>query len=531
LEVKKNKYLLENKRWVFSSFIFSILILLPVLVLLINFFSGDQTTLNYLFNTVLFDYSLNTFYLILLTSITALVMGIFPAWVISNYNFYGRKFFDIALYLPLAIPAYIMAFTYIDILNYTGPFQTFLRNYSFLPSDFFNVDYLQIETLGILLGLSLYPYVYTASRISFSLIGSNYINVSKNLGLSTLQTFYKVILPLSRPAIISGLFLVIMEVLNEYGAVKYFGVNTFTSGIFRSWFSLGDINGAIQLACILLIFVLLLFYLEKKSLKNSQFYYSKNSDVFSRKLKKTSKPLLAYFMCIIPFLFGFILPVLFIINNTFHTFSETNFPKLFDLIGNSIFVSTFSAIFIIAIALFLLFVNRISKIKSLSFINNLVSLGYALPGAVIGLGLILLFSSNSLVGSFLILFYAYIIRFLAVGKSPIKSSIEKQPESFDDTGKNLGLGPFKLLKQIHLPVNKYALISAFILVFIDVLKELPITLILSPFNFETLATQTYLFAVEEMLPLSSIYSLIIIVLSSVMLLILKNFIDKQLNVS
>ena len=178
-----------------------------------------------------------------------------------------------------------------------------------------------------------------------------------------------------------------------------------------------------------------------------------------------------------------------------------------------------------------LFVNRISKIKSLSFINNLVSLGYALPGAVIGLGLILLFSSNSLVGSFLILFYAYIIRFLAVGKSPIKSSIEKQPESFDDTGKNLGLGPFKLLKQIHLPVNKYALISAFILVFIDVLKELPITLILSPFNFETLATQTYLFAVEEMLPLSSIYSLIIIVLSSVMLLILKNFIDKQLNVS
>ena len=531
MEVKKNKYLLENKRWVFSSFIFSILILLPVLVLLINFFSGDQTTLNYLFNTVLFDYSLNTFYLILLTSITALVMGIFPAWVISNYNFYGRKFFDIALYLPLAIPAYIMAFTYIDILNYTGPFQTFLRNYSFLPSDFFNVDYLQIETLGILLGLSLYPYVYTASRISFSLIGSNYINVSKNLGLSTLQTFYKVILPLSRPAIISGLFLVIMEVLNEYGAVKYFGVNTFTSGIFRSWFSLGDINGAIQLACILLIFVLLLFYLEKKSLKNSQFYYSKNSDVFSRKLKKTSKPLLAYFMCIIPFLFGFILPVLFIINNTFHSFSETNFTKLFDLIGNSIFVSTFSAIFIIAIALFLLFVNRISKIKSLSFINNLVSLGYALPGAVIGLGLILLFSSNSLVGSFLILFYAYIIRFLAVGKSPIKSSIEKQPESFDDTGKNLGLGPFKLLKQIHLPVNKYALISAFILVFIDVLKELPITLILSPFNFETLATQTYLFAVEEMLPLSSIYSLIIIVLSSVMLLILKNFIDKQLNVS
>ena len=281
MEVNKNSFILENKRWVISSLLFSILILLPVLILISNFFSGDQSTLKYLFDTVLLDYSFNTLYLIFLTSFASLVFGIFPAWIISNYDFFGRKFFDIALYLPLAIPSYIMAFTYIDILNFTGPFQSFLRSYSFLPSDFFNIDYLQIETLGILMGMALYPYVYTASRVSFSLIGSNYINVSKNLGLSNFQTFFRVILPLSRPAIMSGLFLVIMEVLNEYGAVKYFGVNTYTSGIFRSWFSLGDINGAIQLACILLFFVLVLFYLEKKSIKSSQFYYSKNSDVFS----------------------------------------------------------------------------------------------------------------------------------------------------------------------------------------------------------------------------------------------------------
>ena len=531
MEVNKNSFILENKRWVISSLLFSILILLPVLILISNFFSGDQSTLKYLFDTVLLDYSFNTLYLIFLTSFASLVFGIFPAWIISNYDFFGRKFFDIALYLPLAIPSYIMAFTYIDILNFTGPFQSFLRSYSFLPSDFFNIDYLQIETLGILMGMALYPYVYTASRVSFSLIGSNYINVSKNLGLSNFQTFFRVILPLSRPAIMSGLFLVIMEVLNEYGAVKYFGVNTYTSGIFRSWFSLGDINGAIQLACILLFFVLVLFYLEKKSIKSSQFYYSKNSDIFSGKLKKSNKQIILFLICLMPFLLGFIIPLLSITDNVLHNFYETNFSKLFELTGNSIFVSSLSAIIIIVIALFFLFVNRISKIKSLSFINNLISLGYALPGAVIGLGLILLFSSYSLIGTFYVLFYAYIIRFLAVGKSPIKSSIEKQPESFDDTGKNLGLGPFRLLKQIHLPVNKYALVSAFILVFIDVMKELPITLILRPFNFDTLATQTYEFAVEEMLPLSSIYSLIIIVLSSVMLLILKKFIDKQLNVS
>jgi iron(III) transport system permease protein len=167
----------------------------------------------------------------------------------------------------------------------------------------------------------------------------------------------------------------------------------------------------------------------------------------------------------------------------------------------------------------------------------LISLGYAIPGAVIGLGLIILFSSIDsffpfpLIGSFYILVYAYLIRFLAVGKSPIKSSLDKHPESYDDTGKNLGLGPLKLLQKIHLPINKFALISAFILTFIDIMKELPITLILRPFNFDTLATQTYEYAVEEMLPLSSIYSLSIIIIGSVLLLILKKIINKQLNVS
>jgi len=279
-----------------------------------------------------------------------------------------------------------------------------------------------------------------------------------------------------------------------------------------------------------LIFVLVLFYLEKKTINKSKFYYSKNSDVINKKLQKKSSFLMTS-VCAVPFLFGFVIPVLFIINNVIITYSDIDFFKLIKLTWNSVYVSTLSAFLIIATALFFLFVDRISRKNWSSHINNLISLGYALPGAVVGLGLILLFSSYSLVGSFFILFYAYIIRFLAVGKSPIKSSIEKQPLSFDDTGKNLGLGPFKLLQKIHFPVNKYALLSAFILVFIDVMKELPVTLILRPFNFDTLATQTYEFAIEEMLPLSSVYSLMIIALSSVMLLILKSFVDKQIDVS
>ncbi len=531
MEIKLFNLKLVNKRWVFPSLLLSIFLLLPIFALLLAFLDGGYSeTFNYLIDTVLFDYSINTIYLVFITCTSSLIFGVFPAWVISNYSFFGRKFFDVVLYLPLAIPSYIMAFTYIEILSYTGPIQSFFRKYTPFPKDLLNYDFMQIEVLGFIMGLALFPYVYTSSRISFSLIGSSYINVSKNLGLSSFQLFYKIVLPLSRPAIFSGLFLVIMETLNEYGAVKYFGVNTFTSGIFRSWFSLGDVNGAIQLAIFLLIFVCLLFYLDKILVKNSKFYYSKNEDILKEGMNKSKKTTLFFLICSIPFILGFLVPLFFILGNVIFTLSETDFSKVFTLTLNSVFTSSASAIIIILIALFLLFVERISN-KKLFFLGTVTSLGYALPGAVIGLGIIHLFSYYSLVGTFFVLFYAYIIRFLAVAKSPIKSSIEKQPHSFDETGKNLGLGPFKLLQYIHFPINKYALFAAFILVFVDVMKELPITLILRPFNFDTLATQTYEFAVEEMIPTSSIYSFLIILFSATMLLILKKMIDKQVYVS
>jgi len=537
LEIIKKVFFVENKRWLLGSLFIAFLLLLPILILFVKLFFEIGNSFVYLWKTVLVDYTLNTFYLIFITSFFSLLFGIFPAWFISNYRFYGRSFYDIVLYLPLAIPSYIMGFTYIDILSFTGPIQSTLRNTFPAISVYFNIDYLQIETLGILLGFALYPYIYTAARIAFSLLGSNYIDLSKNLGLSTFKTFYKIILPLSRPAIFSGLFLVIMEVLNEYGAVKYFGINTYTTGIFKAWFSLGDVGTAIQLACLLLFVVILFFLLEKISSSKTKFYYDTNVYIQKRISINKKKLLFVYIICSIPFVFGFLIPLFFIINNVIQTYSNIDFIRLFTLSSNTIFVSSLSSFIIIIVALFFLFIQKISKTKINKIISQLISLGYAIPGAVIGLGLIILFSSLDsffsfpLIGSFYILVYAYLIRFLAVGKSPIKSSLDKHPESYDDTGKNLGLGPFKLLQKIHLPINKFALISAFIVTFVDIMKELPITLILRPFNFDTLATQTYEYAVEEMLPLSSIYSLSIIIIGSVLLLILKKIINKQLNVS
>jgi len=538
LEIIKNYFIVENKRWIVGSLFIAFLLLLPIATLFIKLFSDPGNNFSYLWGTVLIDYTFNTFYLILITSLFTLLFGLFPAWIISNYRFIGRNFYDLVLFLPLAIPSYIMGFTYIDILSFTGPVQSFLRNNFPWLATYFNIDYLQIETLGILLGLALYPYVYTAARVAFSLLGSNYIDLSKSLGLSTIKIFYKIILPLSRPAIFSGLFLVFMEVLNEYGAVKYFGINTYTTGIFKAWFSLGDIGTAIQLACLLLLVVFFFFVLEKISSSKTKFFYETNSPIQRLLHVNKDKLLFIHLVCSIPFILGFFIPLIFIINNVFQTYLSIDFVRLFTLSFNTIFVSSLSSFIIIIVALFFLFIEKISKTKINTIISQFISLGYAIPGAVIGLGLIMLFSniidsffSISLIGSFYVLIYAYVIRFLAVGKSPIKSSLEKHPESYDDTGKNLGLGPFKLLQKIHLPINKFALISAFIVTFIDIMKELPITLILRPFNFDTLATQTYEFAIEEMLPLSSAYSLSIIIIGSMLLLFLKNVINKQLNVS
>ena len=530
---------LENKRWVFLSLIFGILFTIPILILLIKFFQTSGNAFNYIWDNLLYEYSFNTFYLIFITSTLALLLGVIPAWFISKYQFKGKNFFDIALYLPLAIPSYIMAFTYIDILSFTGPIQSFVRHYLSFFSTILNRDYMQIEVLGILLSLALYPYVYTASRIAFSLIGSNYIDLSKNLGLSSFRFFYKVVLPLSRPAILSGLFLVVMEVLNEYGAVIYFGINTYTSGIFKAWFSFGDVDTAIHLAALLIIVVFSLFSLERFTRRKTKFYYKANTNTLSLTKPKRLKYLQIYLVCSIPFLFGFVIPFLFITHNMILSFEILKFWSIVSLTLNTVFVSSLSSFLIILIALLVLFTEKISKNPINTFLNQVISLGYAVPGAVIALGVILLITfldttnyiSFPLIGTFFVLIYAYVIRFLAVGKSPIETSLTKQPDSYDDTGKNLGLGLFRLLQKIHLPINKYALISAFIVAFIDIMKELPITLILRPFNFDTLATQTYEYAIEEMLPLSSIYSFIIIVIGSVLLILLKQFINKQLDVS
>jgi iron(III) transport system permease protein len=354
--------------------------------------------------------------------------------------------------------------------------------------------------------------------------------------MSSSKTFFKIIVPLSRVSIFSGLFLVVMEVLNEYGAVKYFGVNTFTSGIFRSWYSMQDVQTASLLAMILFAIVVLFFIIERFCNSKFKFNYQPNTKKFVNKESSIYSQILTHVSCLAPILLGFVIPVLFIINNVIYEFERIDFGMVASLTTNTVIVSLIAALFIIVIAVYFQFIKRIISNRTILLFNEAISLTYALPGAVIGLALIIMvtsgpFKSEFLIGSFTLLIYAYVMRYMAVGISPLKSSFEKHPSSYDDTAFNLGMGPLKLFRSIHFPINKSAIAIAFLITFVDIIKELPITLILRPFNFDTLAVQTYQYAVDEMIPKSAIYSLTIIVLGTILLIFLKKIVNKQINVS
>ena len=503
---------------------------MPILFILI-----ESINLKYFdFSSSFLNYFFSTFELVFYTCFISILLAVIPAWIITFNDIKHKNIFDLLHILPLSIPGYIMAFTYADILGFNGYFDVFLQRYF---NARISLDILSVEWLSFFLALSLYPYIYTTARISFTLIGGTYLNLSKILGLSKIKTFFKIILPLSISAIFSGTMLVVMEILNEYGAVNYFGVKTFSVGIFKYWFSLSNKSVAIFLSATLLILVLLLLYFSSFLSKRDEKirYHIKSNIKSSHLFSHSNNNFILYFIISLPIFFGFLLPVIHITNNVIKYINNYNFNDLLQLVGNSLYVSFISSLFIVIISFYLLNVKREFKNKYVTNILKLLTTGYAIPGAVIGLSLMLFirfFDTNLtfLMGSIFLLIYAYIFRFMSVAIYPIQSSMEKQPIIFDKQSKSLKSSYLKTFTNITLPLNKKALLSAFILVFIDIVKELPITLILRPFNFETLATQTYIYASEENLGLSSLFSLTIIICCSILLVYVTSILNKK-NVS
>ena len=504
--------------WTLFSLLSGILIFIPIGLVIYNI-NNFTSNWEHIINTVLSNYLLNSIVLLVGTVLFSVILGVSSAWIVTNYKFPGCKLFKWLLILPLAIPTYIAAYAYFDILDLFNPILLWIKSNISLSAMNTADTFLVYLMTTLVMSSVLYPYIYLLARSSFESQGNHFTNVSRSLGYSKYECFWKIVLPLSRPAIVAGISLVIMETLSDYGAVKHFGIQTFTYGIFRTWLGMGDLTSALRLAVVLMVFTLAILYIEKRNRSNAQ--YIENS-LKKSSYKKNSlnglKSTLAIIFCLLPLFLGFIFPVLrlgywALLSKSY--FLELNILKLS---FNTLLLSFLTSIFTVTISIFFVFSAKYFKNSIVKMTNKIAILGYSTPGAVIAMGTLILvgYISNLtglvLSGTIFFLIFAYIVRFLAVGFQPIEAGMEKNCDKLDDAAKLLGAKPFYSFYKINIPILKNSIIAAALLVFIDATKELPLTLILRPFNFETLATATFDLSNQAQIIESSIPSISIILL-------------------
>ena len=504
--------------WTLSSFLIGILIFIPI-GLVIHNINNFTSNWEHITNTVLGSYLLNSVFLALGTVLFSVILGVSSAWIVTSYKFPGCKLFKWLLILPLAIPTYIAAYAYFDILDLFNPILLWIKLNISLSAMNKTDTFLVYLMTTLVMSSVLYPYIYLLARSSFESQGNHFTNVSRSLGYSKYECFWKIVLPLSRPAIVAGISLVIMETLSDYGAVKHFGIQTFTYGIFRTWLGMGDLTSALRLAVVLMVFTLSILYIEKRSRSNAQYV--------EKSLKKSSyeknslyglKSILAIIFCVLPLFLGFLFPILrlgywVLLSKSY--FLELNILKLS---FNTLLLSLLTSTFTVTISMLFVFSAKYFKNSIVKMTNKIAILGYSTPGAVIAMGTLILVGYISsltgivLSGTIFFLIFAYIVRFLAVAFQPIESGMEKNCDKLNDAAKLLGAKPFYSFYKINIPILKNSVIAAALLVFIDATKELPLTLILRPFNFETLATVTFDLSNQAQIIESSIPSISIILL-------------------
>ena len=496
--------------WVIFPFLIFLVFLSPLLVVVASLFGNYSDNWNHLLTYVLSSYVFNSLFLIFGVSIIASILGVGSAWIVSNYNYLGKSFFEWALILPLAVPPYILAYTFTGLFDSYGSANNLVRelfslnlNYIFFP----NIR--NIYGAIIVFSFTLYPYIYLATRMALINQSRSILEVGKTLGLNKLGIVFKLALPMIRPAIIAGLMLVIMETLSDFGAVEHFAIPTFTTGIFRTWYGLYDLQTAMQLSSLLLIFVTFFIFIERLSRKNIS--YTSGSPIYGEIMKvklKGYKNILAFLICLIPLLVGFVLPILelsnWAINYKLDFFNEDFLKNS----ANTIYLAVIAAIFCTFLTLLMNFSIRVQKNNFLFFMSSSLTLGYAIPGLILAIGIMQIFNfldnyffstlfNFVLTGSILGLVVAYIIKAYALSNSVIEPAYLRVSPYMDDIAKTLNASNLKLLRNIHLPLLKTSFLTSIVLVISEVIKELPATLILRPFNFDTLAVSTYIYASEE----------------------------------
>ena len=532
--------------WFFGSLMVALIVAMPIITVFFSFFSETSDYFFILKNTFLFDYVLNSITILFFVIFLTFIIGVFSAYFISFYEFPLSNFFSWALILSFAVPSYIYAFSIIAFFENYGTAFSILT--FFFGEDNYNPIIPKIDGLiGAILSISfsLFPYVYVLTRASFYYQSNNYIEVGKNLGLSSKETLFRIILPSARPAIIAGLALVSMECLSDFGTVSFFSINTLTTGIYNSWLSFDDLNTANQISFILLIFILLLFSIEIYSRKEAKYHQPGRGFKSIAKIKLNGKKaIIPVFICSLIFLVSFIFPVSQMIYWTL------KFPKyiqdidIFKINLNTLTLVALASTFIVVVSLFINYGSRISKSKILGYLTNFSISGYAIPGIILAVAFITFFSNLSdffsnyfnfkstkglFIGSVFGLVLAYFIRFFSLSFNGIKSSYEKINNSIDESAYLLGYSKFNTFFKIHVPYLSTNIILIVLLISLEVIKELPMTMILRPFNFETFATQAYIYASQDLLEAAALPSLFLIFWSTILIILSSRYILSKKN--
>ena len=531
--------------WYLSSFAISIIVAVPIVTVFSSFFEATGTYSSIIKDTFIYEYILNSIFLLIGVLFLTFVIGVGCAYLVSFYKFPGASFFKWTLILSFAVPAYIYAY------SLTAFFENYGTAFVILKNLFGDGEYNSIipkfdGMLGAIISISfsLFGYVYVLTRASFHYQSQNLIELGKNLGFSKQKSFFNIILPSARPAIVAGLSLVAMETLSDFGSVSFFGISTLTTGIYNAWISFDDLTLANRLSFFLLIFILGLFILENFSRKKAQ-YHSPSKGGFKTKslISLTGfKAFFAFTFCLTVFAISFLFPVLQMLYWTIM------FPKHFtdlnvmQLLINTMILVFLSSCVLISLAFISNYGNRVSKSKFLELLTTFSISGYAIPGIILAVAFITFvswFDNNVItffgistiksifIGSILGLVLVYFVRFYSLANNGIKSGYLKINYSIDESAYLLGYSKFKTFTNIHLPYLKNSILLIGILIAIEIIKELPITLIMRPFNFETFATTAYIFASQDLLEAAAAPSLFLIIIASFFILITSRYILKD----
>lgn len=510
--------------------ILALLLAVPVIVVLLNVFVPSRGTWAHLSSTVLPDYILNSLGLMLGVAYGVITIGITTAWLTTMCRFPGRRVLEWALLLPMAMPAYVMAYAYTDFLQFAGPVQSALRAWTgWGAGDYWFPDVRSLPGAVAMLAFVLYPYVYLLARAAFLEQSESMLEAARISGYGPWGTFLRVALPLARPGIVAGTALALMETLADFGTVAYFGVHTFTTGIYRAWFSLGDHVAAAQLSATLLGFVFLVLLIERATRGRASFHNiaHRRRVAYPYRLRGF-RAALAFVASAVPLLLGFFLPAGILLEMAI-TSGDVQFGgRYLELTFNTVTLAGITAALAVVLALMVGYAARMSRSRIVQAANRIAGLGYAVPGAVIAVGVLIpvtridhalaaaieSFTGYSvgliLTGGIAALIYAYLVRFFAVSLQTVEAGLAKVTPSMDSAARSLGLGPAATLLKVHAPLLWRSALIAALLVFVDVMKELPATFVMRPFNFDTLAVQAFNLASDERLTEASTPALTIV---------------------